>query len=125
MKTPYKTVCDHCYRGTWYETEQPCKHTITPPCPTCGSYEHSKPIPCPGTLRVINRSNLAPQFARYHESGQRIIVKMQYGEILRGYVGITTGWKPRYLLLKKSNSTGSSETLSEDDKIIGTIDRYR
>ena len=107
MKDPmHKTVCDHCYRGTWYEHEQPCKRTITPACKECGSREHSEPIPCPGTLRVIDRSMLDARFTPYHESEDRIEITYESGYKLRCYVGKTTGWKPVYLAILKSNSSG-------------------
>ena len=125
MENEYKTVCDYCGGKTWYTTEQPCRRTITPACTKCGGREHSDPVPCPGTLRIIDRSDLAPQFAPYHKNGQRIIVKTHHGETLRGYVGITTGWKPVYILLKNSNSSGSSEILRADDEIAGTVNKHR
>ena len=115
-KDTYKTVCNSCYRQTWYETEQPCHCTI---------WHGDTAQPCPGTLKVIDRSELAPQFAHYHQTGQRIIVKTRHGETLRGYVGRTTGWKPVYLLMNNTRSMGSSNTLTADDQIIGTLNKYR
>lgn len=122
----YNTVCDKCYRPTWYETEQPCKRSISHGCETCGSHEYvSDTTPCIGTLRVIDKSNLPNKFAHYHENGQRIEVKTPYGETIRGYVGKTTGWKPSYILLARSNSMGSSELLNSEYEITKTINRYR
>lgn len=73
----------------------------------------------------LDESDLAPQFEPYYRSGQRIIVRTSYGEVLRGYVGKTTGWRPCYLLLAKRNSISSSELLSKQDTIIGTVNKYR
>ena len=44
---------------------------------------------------------------------------------LRGYVGITTGWRPSFILLLKSNSTGSSELLDERYEIVKEINKFR
>jgi len=73
----------------------------------------------------FNSCDLAPQFIRYYENRQRVIVKTHYGETIRGYVGITTGWKPCFILLKNVRSIGSSETLSDKDEIVGTVNKYR
>lgn len=70
-------------------------------------------------------SNLTNKFYDYYNTGQRIIVKTPYGEILRGYVGKTTGWRPSYLLLARSNSIGSSELLDDRYEIIGTVNKWR
>lgn len=122
----YKTICDNCYQKTWYETEQPCKRTLSRGCENCGSHENiSEQYPCPGTLRVIDNSGLPAKFKHYYDNGQRIEVKTPYGETVRGYVGKTTGWRPAYLLMARSNSTGSSELLDERYEITATINRFR
>jgi hypothetical protein len=78
----------------------------------------------------FDSSNLANNFVPYFESGQRIEVEFEgWGEedkIQRGYVGVTTGWKPSFLLMRKSNSTGSDMLLKEKDKVLKTIPgKYR
>jgi len=65
-------------------------------------------------------SDLAAQFIPYYESQQRIEIS-HYGETIRGRIGVTTGWKPRFILSLRSNSTGSSITLSSKDKILSII----
>jgi len=72
----------------------------------------------------FSAESLAPQFVRFYETGQRIIVETKYGETLRGYVGVTTGWKPCFLLMHNTRSISSSNTLSADDKIIGTVNKF-
>jgi hypothetical protein len=62
-------------------------------------------------------SDLNPAFIPALESGQRIEVKI-YGEIKRGTVGVTTGWKPSFLLMLRSNSRGSSYLLDGDAELI-------
>ena len=72
----------------------------------------------------FDASDLAPQFIPYYENQQRIEVK--YGdEIVRGYVGVTPGWKPVFLLMLKSNSIGSRYTLSNKDQILKALPKYR
>lgn len=63
-------------------------------------------------------SDLAEKFAEYWITGERIKVKFVYGEVKSGKVGITTGWKPVFILMLTSRSRGSSYTLAKEDKII-------
>jgi hypothetical protein len=44
-------------------------------------------------------------------------------ETKRGTVGVTTGWKPCFLLMLTKRSIGSSHTLSARDSILRTIRR--
>lgn len=126
MSQEYNTICDNCFQGTWYETEQPCKRTLFKGCENCGSHENiSEEYPCPGTLRVIDTSNLASKFRHYHETGQRIEVKTPWGETERGYVGKTTGWKPSYLLIARRNSSGSSTLLNDEYEVLKALPLYR
>lgn len=74
---------------------------------------------------LFDASELPDKFIPYFESGQRIIVKSPWGETERGYVGITTGWKPSFLLLKTKRSLGSDTLLNERYQIIGTVNRYK
>ena len=113
----HKTVCDRCFRGTWYETEgQKCRFSVGDYCKCCHQRKGEKP--CPGHLRLIDRSGLAPQFAGYYESGERIRVRFSYGEEKTGTVSKTTGWKPSYLLMLRSDSVGSPWLLGKDDQVI-------
>jgi hypothetical protein len=70
-------------------------------------------------------SDLSKQFIPYFCSGQRIIVKTRYGETKRGYVGVTTGWKPCFLLMHNTRAIGSSTLLMDGDQIIGTVKKWR
>jgi len=122
MDQEYKTVCNKCLQGTWYETEQPCKQTLWQGCKKCGSHEViSKEKLCTGTLIVIDNSDLASQFSIFYKNKQRIEVQFSYGDMKRGTVGKTTGWKPVYLLMLKRNSTASAYTLSDAEKIVKVI----
>ena len=122
-KDPLHTsVCDRCYQGTWYDTEQPCKRERQQSCKCCG--QGIGYGPCGGTLHVIDRSELASQFARYYESGDRVRVRFGWakddadGGELTGTVSKTTGWRPSYMLMRTARSMGSSDLLGADDKVI-------
>lgn len=70
-------------------------------------------------------SNLAPQFIRHFESGERIEIRMKFGEVIRGRVGVTTGWAPVFILMLTTRSIGSSWTLSKDDHFLKVIPTRR
>jgi hypothetical protein len=65
---------------------------------------------------------LAPQFAAYLGTDQRIRVQTTYpnGETWTrtGTVGVTTGWRPAFLLMRRRTDHGSSDVLRPDDRII-------
>lgn len=48
----------------------------------------------------------------------RVEVRLKYGERIRGYITLTTGWSPAFMLLQKTNSRGSWITLGPDDEIV-------
>ena len=66
----------------------------------------------------FSASDLAKQFIPAYNSSQRIRVKFSTGEVLSGTVGVTTGWKPAFLLMLTSRSIGSSWILKGKDKIV-------
>ena len=70
---------------------------------------------------MFDPSELAPQFIPFYENEKRIEVKFLDGEVKRGRVGTTTGWKPIFLLLLTQRSMGSCYTLHQDDKILKVI----
>lgn len=68
-------------------------------------------------------SELAPQFVPYFgKGGPRIRVRRTYanGETRErtGTVGVTTGWRPAFLLMHRSTDHGSSDVLGRDDVIV-------
>ncbi|MDD5355694.1 MAG: hypothetical protein PHY56_04115 [Candidatus Omnitrophica bacterium] len=130
MVEQYKSVCDNCGKKTYYEEEQQC-HFFYPAsrkCETCGHTETIEPVKmvrCTGTLRLIDNSQLDERFTFAYERGLRVEVTWKKGyENYGGYgsrtngqkarfrVGKSTGWKPIYLMLLKSNSLGGSAILS-------------
>ena len=64
-------------------------------------------------------SDLAPQFIEHYNTGYRIEVTTTYpnGEthVRRGRIGITTGWKPAFLLMSRRGAIGSSDVLGVND----------
>jgi len=67
-------------------------------------------------------SNLAPQFAPYLHSWNRVTVDM-WDKVRKGYVGVTTGWRPVFLLLHRRNSIGSTNILTLNDKLLEVFPR--
>jgi hypothetical protein len=71
-------------------------------------------------LPNFSDESLSKQFIPYFESGERIEVET-CGMILRGTIGVTTGWKPCFLLMRTKRSISSPWTLSDKDKILSVI----
>jgi len=70
-------------------------------------------------------SLLDRRFVPYFESGERISVKFSWGEVKRGTIGVTTGWKPVFLLMRTSRSMGSSDTLGRQETIVPHVPKRR
>ncbi len=64
------------------------------------------------------RPPIEGQFIPFFESGERIKVRRASGEVLTGTIGITTGWSPVFLLMRRRTSVGSIWTLSGNDQIL-------
>jgi len=64
-------------------------------------------------------SDLDPRFVQYFNSGERIRVDtpLTYGKVMSrtGTVGVTTGWRPAFLLIHRSNASGSIDLLLPPD----------
>ena len=121
----YKSICDKCGGGNYSETQKKCSRSYQR-CKTCGTCQHVKTLDafeaCPGKLRPVDPSDLAPQFTPYlNDYSRRLEVRTTYGETKRGYIGKTTGWKPIYLLMARRDSISSSETLGHGDTIVRVI----
>ena len=69
-------------------------------------------------------SGLAVKFQHHFESGMRIRIRFSHGEEMTGTVGVTTGWKPSFLLMRTSRSLGSPWLLGRDDEVIG-VTKYQ
>jgi hypothetical protein len=65
-------------------------------------------------------SALNPEFVKYYDSGERI--EVSDGEYTRrGTVGVTTGWRPSFLLMCRINSLSSSDCISGKDRVLRVI----
>lgn len=77
--------------------------------------------------KQFDSSDLGEQFIPYYGTGKRIEVTTTYdnGEtrVRRGTVGVTTGWKPVFLLMSRVNCSGSSDVLRKSDRVTAVI-RY-
>ena len=62
-------------------------------------------------------SDLDGRFITYYQTGQRIKVET-YGMVKTGTVGVTTGWKPAWLLMRTSRSIGSQWILGKESKLL-------
>lgn len=77
--------------------------------------------------KQFSSKDLDRRFVRYYESGERIKVTYKYGkinpeiEVKTGTVGITTGWKPVFLLILTSRSLSSSWILDKSVKKIEVL----
>jgi len=70
-------------------------------------------------------SDLSMKFVKAFNTGERIRVKV-YGEVKTGTVGVTTGWKPVFLLMARKNCFGSSVLLTHDVEFTTEpVTRYR
>jgi hypothetical protein len=65
-------------------------------------------------------SDLAPQFIQYFHSDVRIKVDGPMG-VRTGTIGVTTGWRPVFLLMHRSSAHGSTDTLGRQDRIIEIV----
>lgn len=62
-------------------------------------------------------SGLDRRFVGAFNTGARIKVTC-YGETLTGTVGVTTGWRPAFLLMRTARSLGSSIILDASAEIV-------
>ena len=65
---------------------------------------------------------LLPAFRRWYESGDRVRVRYTYTdgthEDSTGTIGVTTGWRPAFLLMHSVRSHGSSYVIGSHDRVI-------
>ena len=73
--------------------------------------------------RKFRVADINKSFIPYFNSGDRVEVRFRDGEVKRGRVGITTGWKPAFLLMLTTRSTGSSYLIGKGDKVLQVISR--
>lgn len=62
-------------------------------------------------------SDLDPRFIPFYQTGQRIKVET-LGKEVTGTVSMTTGWRPSFLLMRRSSDHGSIYLLGPSDTIL-------
>lgn len=68
----------------------------------------------------FDSSGLSKQFIPYYENGERIWVQFSFTK-KSGRVGVTTGWKPSFLLMLRKDSRSSPYLLEDKDVILGIV----
>jgi hypothetical protein len=67
--------------------------------------------------------DLSEKFVPYFERDQNVRIKVERGtnwtQTEFGYVGMSVGWLPMFLLVRSSRSKGSSVLLSDEWRILG------
>ena len=66
----------------------------------------------------FDNRDLSQKFMKAFENQNRIKVKFPCGTVKSGTVCVTTGWKPCFMLMLTSRSTGSSWLLNDKCEII-------
>lgn len=89
-------------------------------------FRHPRAYPAGVKPVGFSTAGLARQFIPYWESGQHIEVEFvsEDGEVYdteRGTVGVTTGWKPVFILMRTKRSQGSSYILGHRDRVKGVV----
>jgi len=70
---------------------------------------------------TFSEEHLNPIFIHAFNEGDTYRVHVDRGyEKVWGYIGITTGWAPCFLLMRRRGQHGSSETIGPSDKIINS-----
>ena|SRR3990167_5737405 len=107
----YTSTCNKCGGKGWFAEETPCTRNVKRYLP-CGHWngEYKK---CKGTNVLIDYSGLDTRFIYPYENDYRVEVTYKWGDIERGWLGKSTGWRPIWLLVKKTNSCGG-EALIQD-----------
>jgi len=67
----------------------------------------------------FDASSLNPAFVKYFESGERVKVRIYSDDDERtGTIGVTTGWAPCFLLMRRSNALGSSDCIMPESRVV-------
>jgi len=63
-------------------------------------------------------AELYPAFVPYFNSRERVKIQFAHGGTDTGTIGVTTGWRPVFLLMRRKSDRGSSLVLGPNDKVI-------
>lgn len=87
----------------------------------------------PERSKLRDTSDLAPSLHRFFMNGIRVEITWRHGGNFfgygrysdgkkgRGYIGRSTGWKPVYLLLPRSDSTGGMAIMESEVESVRLI----
>lgn len=65
--------------------------------------------------------DLNPAFIQAFNNGEQFRVHVDFGyEKIWGYIGVTTGWAPCFLLMRRRGQHGSLQTIGLTDTIINS-----
>jgi hypothetical protein len=70
---------------------------------------------------TFSEQNLNPAFISAYNNGDTFRVKVDFGDGDKpkwGYIGLTTGWQPCFLLMRTRYQMGSSNTINENCNIL-------
>lgn len=69
----------------------------------------------------FSTEHLNPDFIPAFNNGDkfRVLVDFRYEKIW-GYISVTTGWRPTFLLMRRRGQRGSCQTIGPIDKILAT-----
>jgi len=97
----------------------------------------STPLSCTGCPHR-DRSELDERLTPYHKSGERVEVVWAWGcEVWEGYglrcdgergrfyVGCSTGWRPTYVVLHRTDSTGGGSMGGKEIVSVRGLGKYR
>ena len=82
------------------------------------AYIKTKEIKFNKSKHEFDSSNLSKKFIPHFMENYRIQIKDKWGEIHSGYVHITTGWKPAFLLIYNHRCISSPVLLNDSCEII-------
>lgn len=66
----------------------------------------------------FNTSSVAQKFVGYYNSRERIRVQFPGHSTMDGYVGVTTGYTPVFILVYNRRSLGSSIVLDDEFNLV-------
>lgn len=61
---------------------------------------------------------VSPEIREAYNSHHRIRIQFPDNSTADGYVGLTTGWRPAFILLYNKRSIGSSIVLGPNDRVV-------
>ena len=63
-------------------------------------------------------ANLHAHLIEYFNTQVRVRVRFAHGEELTGRIGVTSGWVPAFLLMRRNSDRGSVHVLGAGDRVV-------